>query len=49
MDELTIAGNLRDIYKNVIGFGDDIRPYATLQTGSVLVGEMMIAAQGSRD
>ena len=49
VDELTIAGNLRDIYKNFIGFGDDIRPYATLQTGSVLVSEMMIAAQDAAD
>ena len=49
VDELTIAGNLRDLYKNFIGFGDDIRPYATLQTGSVLVSEMMIAAQDAAD
>ena len=49
VDELTIAGNLRDLYKNFIGFGDDIRPYASLQTGSVLVSEMMIAAQDAAD
>lgn len=49
VDELTIAGNLRDLYKNFIGFGDDIRPYAILQTGSVLVSEMMIAAQDAAD
>ena len=24
VDELTIAGNLRDLYKNFIGFGDDM-------------------------
>ncbi len=47
VDELTIAGNLRDIYRNLIGFGDDIRPYSSIQTGSVLVSEMMIAAQGA--
>ncbi|MEC8849587.1 MAG: metalloprotease PmbA [Pseudomonadota bacterium] len=49
VDELTIAGNLRDLSTNFIGFGDDIRPYATLQTGSVLVSEMMIAAQDAAD
>ncbi len=49
VDELTIAGNLRDLYQNFIGFGDDIRPYASLQTGSVLVSEMMIAAQDAAD
>lgn len=46
VDELTIAGNLRQMALDMVGFGDDVRPYATIQTGSVLLGEMTIAASG---
>lgn len=45
VDELTLAGNLRDMYRHMVGFGDDLRPYSTVQCGSVLISEMMIAAQ----
>ncbi len=40
--EITIAGNLRDMYRNVVALGDDVDRRGTIQTGSVLVGEMMI-------
>lgn len=46
VDELTLAGNLRDMYLGITGLGDDIRPYSTVQTGSVLIDGMMLAAQG---
>jgi PmbA protein len=46
VDELTLAGNLREIYRGIVGLGDDLRPYSTIQTGSVLIDQMMIAAQG---
>jgi len=41
--EITIAGNLRDMYRNVVALGDDIDGRGSIQTGSVLVGEMTIA------
>jgi PmbA protein len=46
VDELTLAGNLREMYRGIVGLGEDVRPYSTIQTGSVLIDRMMIAAQG---
>lgn len=41
--EITIAGNLRDMYRNIVAIGDDVDPRGSIQTGSVLIGEMTIA------
>jgi PmbA protein len=40
--EITIAGNLRDMYRNIVALGDDVDRRGTIQTGSVLIGEMTI-------
>ncbi|MCK4870248.1 MAG: metalloprotease PmbA [Gammaproteobacteria bacterium] len=41
--EITIAGNLKEMYQNIIAVGNDIDTHGSLFTGSVLVGNMMVA------
>jgi PmbA protein len=41
--EITVAGNLKDMYKNVVAIAGDIDEEHTLNTGSVLVEQMSIA------
>jgi PmbA protein len=41
--EITIAGNLRDIYRNIVALGGDIDQRGSIHCGSVLIGEMTIA------
>ena len=43
VEEVTIAGNLRDIFMNVVGAGEDIDTRGNIHTGSVLVSTMMVA------
>jgi PmbA protein len=43
--EITIAGNLRDMYRNIVALGDDIDTRGSIRTGSVLIGEMTIAGE----
>jgi PmbA protein len=43
--EITIAGNLRDMYKNIVALGDDVDRRGSIHTGSVLIAEMMIAGE----
>jgi PmbA protein len=41
--EVTIAGNLTDMYKNIVALGNDVDVRGGIRTGSVLIGEMTIA------
>jgi PmbA protein len=41
--EITIAGNLRDIYRNIVAVGGDVDARGSIRCGSVLIGEMTIA------
>jgi len=43
VQEITIAGNLRPMYQNIVALGSDIDDRGGIRTGSVLVGEMTIA------
>jgi len=43
VSQVTIAANLRDMFKAVVAVGDDTDLRGTVLCGSVLVGEMMIA------
>ena len=40
VSEVTIAGNLKDIYQNIVAVGDDVDRRGNIQTGSILVSEM---------
>jgi len=43
VEEVTIAGNLIDIFSNVVAAGEDIDTRGNIHTGSVLVSKMMVA------
>jgi PmbA protein len=43
VQEITIAGNLRDIYGRILEVGNDIDVRGNIRTGSILIEEMMIA------
>lgn len=45
VEEITIAGNLRDMFKNLIAVGNDIETRSNIITGSMLLEEMMIAGE----
>jgi PmbA protein len=41
--EVTVAGNLKDVYRGIVSVGDDMDVRGGIHTGSILVGEMTIA------
>jgi len=43
VDEITIAGNLRDMFMNIEAIGNDVDDRSNIQCGSMLVGKMMMA------
>ncbi len=43
VDGVTIAGNLRDMFRNIQAVGDDVDVRSHVRIGSVLLGEMTIA------
>ncbi|MEY8713403.1 metalloprotease PmbA [Mangrovibacter phragmitis] len=45
VSEITIAGNLKDMWRNMVTIGDDIETRSNIQCGSVLLPEMKIAGQ----
>lgn len=45
VEEITIAGNLRDMYGNLVEVGCDIDKRGNIQTGSILLEQMTIAGE----
>jgi len=43
VEEITIAGNLKDMYRAIIGVGNDIDTRGNLRTGSILIERMTVA------
>jgi len=43
--EVTIAGNLRSMYRHIVALGDDCDVRGGIRTGSVLLSEMTIAGE----
>ncbi|BBN80293.1 metalloprotease PmbA [Pseudoalteromonas sp. A25] len=43
VSEITIAGNLKDMFQNIQGIGGDIEYRGSVQTGSVLIESMQVA------
>jgi PmbA protein len=41
--EVTIAGNLKQMFMDIVALGSDVDVRGTIRTGSVLIGEMTIA------
>jgi PmbA protein len=43
--EITIAGNLRDMYRSIVAVGSDVDARGTIRTGSLLIDGMTIAGE----
>jgi PmbA protein len=43
--EITIAGNLKDMYNNIAAIGNDVDVRGGVRVGSMLISEMMIAGE----
>ena len=44
VEEITIAGNMADMLKNIIAVGNDMNKNSSKQTGSILIEKMTVAA-----
>ena len=45
VEEITIAGNLKDMYKNIVSVGNDVDYRGNIRTGSILIEQMSIAGE----
>ncbi len=43
VEEITIAGNMRDMFRQIVAIGNDTLIRGTKQTGSILIENMMVA------
>ena len=45
VNEITIAGNLKDMYRDIVAVGSDVDARGGIRTGSVLLDRMTIAGE----
>lgn len=45
VSEITIAGNLKDIFKGIVATGNDFDLRGSIQTGSLIIEEMQVSGQ----
>jgi PmbA protein len=45
VEEVTIAGNLRDMYRDIVAIGRDVDTRGSRRTGSILVGRMTVGGR----
>jgi PmbA protein len=45
VSEITVAGNLKNILKDIVMVGNDVDKRSHIQTGSLLINKMMVAGQ----
>ena len=45
VEEITIAGNLRDMYRHLVAIAGDCNQESKIKTGSILVERMMVAGE----
>ncbi|MBI5936996.1 MAG: metalloprotease PmbA [Betaproteobacteria bacterium] len=43
VEEITVAGNLKDMFKDIVAIGTDVETRGSRQVGSILVGNMTVA------
>lgn len=43
VSEVTIAGNLKDMFQNIVAVGNDVETRSQIQTGSILIESMKVA------
>lgn len=49
VEEITIAGSMKDMLNNIIAIGSDVNKQSAKQTGSILIERMTVAAGGEQD
>ncbi|MBX9705346.1 MAG: metalloprotease PmbA [Gammaproteobacteria bacterium] len=45
VSEVTIAGNLKDMFKQIVGISNDVDTRGNIRTGSLLIEQMMVAGE----
>ena len=45
VEEITVAGNLKDMYMHIADIGNDVDPRGNILTGSVLIENMTVAGE----
>jgi PmbA protein len=45
IDEITIAGNLKEMFQSIVAVGTDINPNIATRCGSILIEKMMVAGK----
>ncbi|MDH5217262.1 MAG: metallopeptidase TldD-related protein, partial [Gammaproteobacteria bacterium] len=45
VEEITIAGNLKDMFKQIVAVGNDVDKRRNIQTGSILIENMTLAGE----
>jgi PmbA protein len=45
VQEITIAGNLKEMFQNIQAIGSDVNPNYSTRCGSILIGKMMVAGK----
>jgi PmbA protein len=45
VQEITVAGNLREVYQHIVGVGTDIDLRGSIRCGSILVEAMTVAGE----
>lgn len=45
VEAITIAGNLKDMYKNIVAVGNDVDYRGNIRTGSILLEQMSVAGE----
>jgi PmbA protein len=43
VSEITIAGNLQTMFKNIVAVGNDIDMHGSIRTGSIIIDELQVA------
>jgi PmbA protein len=43
VQEITIAGNMKDMFQQIVAVGNDLETRSNIHTGSVLIERMMVA------
>jgi predicted Zn-dependent protease len=42
VEEITIAGNLKDMFRGLVAVGNDVDPSGSIRTGSILIESMTL-------
>jgi PmbA protein len=45
VEEVTIAGNLRDMFRDIVGAGNNVDTRGNIHAGPVLISGMMVAGE----